>query len=80
MARGILPPETASHSYETEDPDNFPREYGAISHSRVTDGSGEGPEYLARRARVEKLVLEHRGLLHEVIHQGRSAQRRGVLL
>ena len=52
--------ETISHSYETEDSDGSSGEYGPISHSGVTDGSEEGPQYLARRARVEKLVLEHR--------------------
>ena len=52
-------PETASHSYETPDVDISPGESGAIGHSKVTDGLVDGHAYLARRARVEKLVLDH---------------------
>ena len=68
--QGDSAPETTSHSYENEDPGNVPGEYGAISHSGVTDGSSEGQEYLARRARVEKLVLEHRDYYMRSFNRG----------
>ena len=54
-------PEPASHSYEKTDPGSSPGTSEAIGHSKVTDGSNESQEYLARRARVEALVMEHRG-------------------
>ena len=60
---GLVAPtqETASHSYDNEDSGSSPGEYGAIGHSKVTDGSDEGQEYLSRRGRLEALVMEHRG-------------------
>ena len=41
-----------------------------ISHSGVTNGPDEGQEYLARRARVEKLVLEHRDYYTRSFNRG----------
>ena len=55
-----IPPQKASHSYETADLGGSPRESGAIAHSELSNGSDAGQEYLARRARVEALVMEHR--------------------
>ena len=68
-----IPPQEASHSYETAGPGGPPRESGAIAHSELSNGSEEAQEYLSRRARVEALVLAHRG------YYGRSFDRRGVL-
>ena len=65
--------ETASHSYENENSGSSLGEYGAISHSKVTDGPDTGQEYLSRRARVEALAMAHRG------YYDRSFDRRGVL-
>ena len=56
-----IPPQEASHSYETADLGGSPGESGAIAHSELSNGSDAGQEYLARRARVEALVMEHRG-------------------
>ena len=67
------PPEEAPHSYETPDSGSLQGTHGAISHSEVTNGPDEGQEYLSRRARVEKLVLEHRDYYQQ------SFNRRGVL-
>ena len=50
----------ASHSYETSDSGGSPEEPGPIAHSELSNGSGEGQEYLSRRGRVEALVMEHR--------------------
>ena len=55
-----IPPQEASHSYETADLGGSPGESGAIAHSELSNGSDAGQEYLARRARVEALVTEHR--------------------
>ena len=65
-------PEEASHSYETPDSGSSHGTHGAIGHSQVTNGLDEGQEYLARRARVETLVLEHR------TYYERSFDRRGL--
>ena len=54
-------PEPASPSYERTDSGSSPGPSGAIGHLKVTDGSDESQQYLARRARVEALVTEHRG-------------------
>ena len=67
------PPQEASHSYETAGPGGPPRESGAIAHSELSNGPDTGQEYLSRRARVEALVLAHRG------YYDRSFDRRGVL-
>ena len=61
MARNHAHPEPASPNYEKTDSGSSPGPSGAISHSKVTDGSDESQEYLARRGRVEALVTEHRG-------------------
>ena len=65
-------PEEAPHSYETPDSGSSHGTHGAIGHSQVTNGLDEGQEYLARRARVETLVLEHR------TYYERSFDRRGL--
>jgi hypothetical protein len=65
-------PEEASHSYETPDSGSSQGTHAAIGHSQVTNGLDEGQEYLARRARVETLVLEHR------TYYERSFDRRGL--
>ena len=68
--------ETPSHSYENPDSDSFPGETAAIGHSEVTNGPAaepdEGQEYLARRARVEELVMAHGS------YYRRSFSRRGL--
>ena len=55
------PPQEASHSYETADPVRSSEESGAIGHSELSNGPDTGQEYLARRGRVEALVMERRG-------------------
>ena len=65
-------PEEASHSYETPNSGSSQGTHGAIGHSQVTNGLDEGQEYLARRARVQTLVLEHR------TYYERSFDRRGL--
>ena len=67
--QGSTAPETGPHSYETGDSGDSVGESGAIGHSKVTDGS-DGREYLARHARVEKLVLEHRDHYHRSFRGG----------
>ena len=67
------PPGENPHSYETADSGSSQGTHGAIGHSEVTNGPDEGQEYLSRRARVEALVMAHRG------YYGRSFDRRGVL-
>ena len=67
------PTETASHSYDNPVSDGSQGSHGAIGHSEVPNGLDEGQEYLSRRARVEALVLAHRG------YYERSFDRRGVL-
>ena len=56
-----IPPQEASRSYETPDPGGSPGESGAIAHSELSNGPDTGQEYLARRGRVEALVMERRG-------------------
>ena len=69
-------PEEASHSYENPDSGTSQEPHGAIGHSGVTNGPGsepdEGQEYLARRARVEELVMAHGA------YYRRSFSRRGL--
>ena len=67
------PTQDASHSYETADSGGSPEEPGPIAHSELSNGSGEGQEYLARRDRVESLVMRQRA------YYDRSFHRRGVL-
>ena len=67
------PTQDASHSYETADSGGFPEESEPIAHSELSNGSGAGQEYLARRDRVESLVMKQRA------YYDRSFHRRGVL-
>ena len=64
------PPDENPHSHETpySEPSSATQE--AISHSKVTDGSDEGQEYLARRGRVEALVMEHRSYYDRRFRRG----------
>ena len=64
------PPDENPHSHETpySEPSSATQE--AISHSKVTDGSDEGQEYLARRVRVEALVMEHRSYYDRRFREG----------
>ena len=66
------PSEDGSHSYESPNSGSSQGPHAAIGHSQVTNGLDEGQEYLARRARVETLVLEHR------TYYERSFDRRGL--
>ena len=68
-----IPPQEASHSYETADPVRSSEESGAIARSELSNGSDTGQEYLARRDRVESLVMKQRA------YYDRSFHRRGVL-
>ena len=67
------PSEETPHSYETPDSDSSHGTHGAIGHSRVPNGPDERQEYLARRDRVQELVMHHRD------YYQRSFDRRGVL-
>ena len=67
------PTQDASHSYETTGSGVSPGESSPIAHSELSNGSDEGQEYLARRDRVESLVMKHR------TYYDRSFHRRGVL-
>ena len=55
------PPGEAPHSYGNPDSGSSQGTHGAIGHSGVTNGPDEGQEYLSRRARVQELVMNHRG-------------------
>ena len=70
------PPEETSHSYENPDSGTSQEAHGTIGHSGVTNGPvalpDEGQEYLARRARVEELVMAHGA------YYRRSFSRRGL--
>ena len=68
-----VPPQEGSHSYETTDPGDSTGESGAIAHSELSNGKNEAQEYLARRDRVESMVIKHRA------YYDRSFHRRGVL-
>ena len=68
-----VPPQEGSHSYETTDPSDSTGESGAIAHSELSNGKNEAQEYLARRDRVESMVIKHRA------YYDRSFHRRGVL-
>ena len=64
------PPEEASYSYETPDSGSSQETHGAIGNSEVPNGPDEGQQYLSRRARVEKLVLEHRDYYTRSFNRG----------
>ena len=68
-----VPPQEGSHSYETTDPGDSTGEAEAIAHSELSNGENEAQEYLARRDRVESMVIKHRA------YYDRSFHRRGVL-
>ena len=73
---GVPHQEQPSHSHETPDPGRPSEESGPIAHSELSNGANggdEGQEYLARRDRVESLVMKHRA------YYDRSFHRRGVL-
>ena len=55
------PTEETPHSHEAPNSEPSSTTQKTNSHSTVTNGSDEGQQYLARRARVEALVMEHRG-------------------
>ena len=57
---GAETPETAPDSYETASSGEPQELSNSIRHFEVTNGPTEGQEYLARRARVQPLVLEFR--------------------
>ena len=44
---------------------------GPIAHSELSNGSGEGQEYLARRDRVESLVMKQRAYYDRSFHRRR---------
>ena len=54
-------PKDPPRSHEAPDPEPWPTPQEATGHSEVTGEPDEGQQYLARRARVEALVTEHRG-------------------
>ena len=54
-------PKDPPHNHEAPDPGPWPTPQEATGHSEVTGEPDEGRQYLARRARVEALVTEHRG-------------------
>ena len=54
-------PKETPRSREAPDPEPSPTPQEATGHSEVTGEPDEGQQYLARRARVEALVTEHRG-------------------
>ena len=83
------PPQETSHSYETADPGGSPGESGPIAHSELSNGSDTGQEYLARRGRVEALVMERRnyydrrfrgGVLSAVHHFSLNSENEDDLL
>ena len=64
------PSEESSRSYGTPNPGSSQGTHGAIGHSGVANGSDEGQEYLARRARVQDLVLHHRAYYTRSFNRG----------
>ena len=71
-----MPPSTVSPSPDHPDTAGAPPENSHVDHPRVTNGPDlrpdEGQEYLARRARVEELVMAHGA------YYRRSFSRRGL--
>ena len=68
-----IPPDENPRSHEALVSEPSSATQGTISHSELSNGSDEGQEYLARRDRVESLVMRHRA------YYDRSFHRRGVL-
>ena len=62
--------ESITHRYENPDPHKPPGENTSISHSEETHGLTEGQDYLARRARVEPLVMDFRDHYHQSFRGG----------
>ena len=54
-------PKEPPNSREAPDPELSPTRQEATGHSEMAGEPDEGQQYLARRARVEALVTEHRG-------------------
>ena len=76
-AEGPKNPPPAAAKHRIQNPRPSTRE--ATGHSEVTGGSDAGQQYLARRARVETLVTEHRGY-YDRSFRGRRAQRHPLFL
>ena len=81
-------PKENPRSHEAPDPEPWPTPQEATGHSEVTGEPDEGQQYLARRARVETLVTEHRGyydrsfrggVLSAIEYFSRSAQNEAEL-
>ena len=72
IGEGEPPSTPPSDSYETPNSGSSQGRHEANGHSEVPIGLDEGQEYLARRARVETLVMEHR------TYYERSFNRRGL--
>ena len=86
---GQTPPHESSHSQEAPDSEPSSATREATGHSAVTNGSDEGQEYLARRARVEVLVMEQQsyydrsfrgGVLSAIHHFSLNSENEGELL
>ena len=86
---GQTPPHESSHSQEAPDSEPSSATREATGHSAVTNGSDEGQEYLARRARVEALVMEQQsyydrsfrgGVLSAIHHFSLNSENEGELL
>ena len=86
---GQTPPHESSHSQEAPDSEPSSATREATGNSAVTNGSDEGQEYLARRARVEALVMEQQsyydrsfrgGVLSAIHHFSLNSENEGELL
>ena len=84
---GETAPSAPPRSHEAPDSESTTQD--SIGHSAVTGGSDEGQEYLARRARVEALVKEHRiyydrsfrgGILSAIHHFSLNSENEEELL
>ena len=67
---GLETAESPSDNYETECSSEPPKGSTASRHFGLRDGRTEGQEYLARRARVEPLVMEFRDHYHRSFRGG----------
>ena len=86
---GLGEGETPSDSYETQGSDEAARDSASTGHSEVTDAPDEGQQYLARRERVQALVMEQRayyarsfrgGLLSAIEYFARSDENEADLI
>ena len=82
-------PDESSRSYEATAPEPPPQPQDPTGHSAVTNGEDEGQQYLARRGRVQTLVMEHRsyydrsfrgGLLSAIEYFARSEENEADLV